>query len=119
MVDEMPRRSLQFYLSMRDTPSSIDKLACKRLSRCVERRRGDFHRGRASGRRSQAYPDSMKIYKVSGGSLIELANYPFDMQRFKSICSKEQRISVHRATAPLDARPNVKRWLEAELSTSA
>ena len=77
----------EFYLSLRDTPSStIDK---------IEFSNAYLDASSGGGRQisvdvvhpggpSQVYPDTMKIYKVSGRFLFDpqLANYPFDMQRF-------------------------------------
>ena len=77
----------EFYLSMRDSPaSSIEK---------IEFSNGYLDAQSGGGRqitietvhpggKSSAYPDSMKIYKVSGRFLFEpaLGNYPFDTQRF-------------------------------------
>lgn len=77
----------EFYLSMRDNPSaSIDRIEFANAYLDTSNGGGKqitietVHPGGAS----QAYPDSMKIYKVSGRFLFDpqLENYPFDMQRF-------------------------------------
>jgi hypothetical protein len=77
----------EFYLSMRDTPSaSIDKIefANAYLDTSSGGGRQISIEVVHPGGSSLAYPDSMKIYKVSGRFLFdpELTNYPFDMQRF-------------------------------------
>lgn len=77
----------EFYLSMRDNPSaSIDRIefANAYLDAASERGRQLTIETVHPGGQSQAYPDSMKIYKVSGRFLFDpaLENYPFDMQRF-------------------------------------
>ena len=75
----------EFYLSVRDNAgASIDKIEFSNAYL-------DDQGGRQiavdvvhPGGKSPAYPDTMKIYKVSGRFLFdpELANYPFDTQRF-------------------------------------
>lgn len=77
----------EFYLSMRDNPSaSIDKIefANAYLDASSNRGRQLTIETVHPGGPSQAYPDSMKIYRVSGRFLFdpELENYPFDLQRF-------------------------------------
>ncbi|MBR2534868.1 MAG: ABC transporter substrate-binding protein [Hyphomicrobium sp.] len=77
----------EFYLSMRDNPSaSIDRIefANAYLDAASERGRQLTIETVHPGGQSQAYPDSMKIYKISGRFLFDpvLENYPFDMQRF-------------------------------------
>ena len=77
----------EFYLSMRDNPSaSIDRIefANAYLDASSNRGRQLTIETVHPGGPSLAYPDSMKIYKVSGRFLFdpELENYPFDMQRF-------------------------------------
>jgi Periplasmic binding protein len=77
----------EFYLSMRDSPQAgIDKIDFSNAYLDAQSGGGKqivietVH----PGGRSSAYPDTMKIYKVSGRFLFnpELANYPFDAQRF-------------------------------------
>ncbi len=76
----------EFYLSIRDNPdASIDRLE---FSNAYLDTAGGGRQVSVetihSGGKSAAYPDSMKIYKVSGRFLFEpeLSNYPFDTQRF-------------------------------------
>lgn len=76
-----------FYLSMRDSPAaSIDKIEF--ANAYLDASSGGGRQITVEvvhpGGKSQAYPDSMKIYKVSGRFLFDpvLENYPFDMQRF-------------------------------------
>ncbi len=77
----------EFYLSIRDNPdASIDRLEFSNAYLDAESGGGrqvsveTIH----PGGKSEAYPDSMKIYKVAGRFLFrpELSNYPFDTQRF-------------------------------------
>ncbi len=77
----------EFYLSIRDNPdASIDRLEFSNAYLDAESGGGrqvsveTIH----PGGKSVAYPDSMKIYKVSGRFLFrpDLSNYPFDTQRF-------------------------------------
>lgn len=77
----------EFYLSMRDNPSaSIDKIefANAYLDASSNRGRQLTIETVHPGGTSQAYPESMKIYRVSGRFLFDpdLENYPFDLQRF-------------------------------------
>lgn len=76
----------EFYLSMRDDPGAgIDKIDFANAYLDAERGGGrqvsieTIH----AGGTSDAYPDTMKIYKVAGRFLFDpqLANYPFDAQR--------------------------------------
>ena len=77
----------EFYLSMRaNERATIDKLDFANAYLDAQSANGrqitveTIHPGGTS----PAYPDSMRIYKVSGRFLFEpeLANYPFDTQRF-------------------------------------
>lgn len=77
----------EFYLSMRDNPNAgIDKIEFANAYLDAERGGGrqitieTIH----GGGKSDAYPESMRIYKVAGRFLFdpELTNYPFDAQRF-------------------------------------
>lgn len=77
----------EFYLSMRDDPNTgIGKIEFANAYLDAERGGGrqisieTIH----AGGQSDAYPNGMKIYKVSGRFLFnpELSNYPFDTQRF-------------------------------------
>ena len=77
----------EFYLSMRDSPSaSIEKIEF--ANAYLDAQSGGGRQITIEtvhpGGKSTAYPDSMKIYKVSGRFLFEpaLGNYPFDTQRF-------------------------------------
>ena len=76
----------EFYLSIRDNPdASIDRLE---FSNAYLDSGGGGRQVTVEtihpGGKSAAYPDSMKIYKVSGRFLFqpELSSYPFDTQRF-------------------------------------
>jgi hypothetical protein len=76
-----------FYLLMRDNPgASIDKIEFANAYLDVESGGGRqvFVQVVHPGGKSATYPDTMKIYKVSGRFLFEprLTNYPFDSQRF-------------------------------------
>ena len=76
----------EFYLSIRDNPgASIDRLEFSNayLDASGGGRQVSVETIHPGGK-SAAYPDSMKIYKVSGRFLFqpELSNYPFDTQRF-------------------------------------
>lgn len=86
-VDENEKTfQAEFYLSMRANPSAtIDRIEFANAYQDTENGGRQLsveplHDGGAS----TAYPDTMKIYKVSGRFLFdpELANYPFDTQRF-------------------------------------
>lgn len=77
----------EFYLSMRaNERATIDRLDFANAYLDAQSSNGrqisveTIHNGGAS----PAYPDSMRIYKVSGRFLFNphLANYPFDTQRF-------------------------------------
>ena len=77
----------EFYLSMRDNPAaSIDGLEFSNAYLDAQSGGGrqisieTIH----PGGKSPEYPESMKIYKVSGRFLFDpdLGNYPFDTQRF-------------------------------------
>ena len=77
----------EFYLSMRDNDgASIDKIEF--ANAYLEAQSGGGRQILTEvihpGGKSAAYPESMKIYKVSGRFLFdpELVNYPFDTQRF-------------------------------------
>ncbi|MEQ1671706.1 MAG: amino acid ABC transporter substrate-binding protein, partial [Hyphomicrobium sp.] len=77
----------EFYLSMRDSPAaSIDKIEF--ANAYLDAQSGGGRQITIEtvhpGGKSAAYPDSMKIYKVSGRFLFEpeLGKYPFDTQRF-------------------------------------
>jgi ABC-type branched-subunit amino acid transport system substrate-binding protein len=75
----------EFYLSLRDnTGASIDRLE---FANAYLDDRGARQVSVATvhpGGKSPSYPDTMKIYKVSGRFLFDpdLGNYPFDTQRF-------------------------------------
>ena len=76
----------EFYLSIRDNPeASIERLEFSNayLDTSGGGRQVSVETIHPGGK-SVAYPDSMKIYKVSGRFLFqpELSNYPFDTQRF-------------------------------------
>ncbi len=76
----------EFYLSIRDNPdASIERLEFSNayLDTSGGGRQVSVETIHPGGK-SAAYPDSMKIYKVSGRFLFqpELSNYPFDTQRF-------------------------------------
>jgi ABC-type branched-subunit amino acid transport system substrate-binding protein len=77
----------EFYLAMRDSPvASIDRIEFSNAYLDAEAGGGrqitveTLHPGGPS----PAYPESMKIFKVSGRFLFQpdLSNYPFDIQRF-------------------------------------
>ncbi len=77
----------EFYLSIRDNPdASIDRLEFSNAY--LDAASGGGRQVTVEtihpGGKSASYPDSMKIYKVSGRFLFrpELSNYPFDTQRF-------------------------------------
>lgn len=77
----------EFYFSMRNNDgASIDKIEF--ANAYLEAQSGGGRQILTEvihpGGKSVAYPDSMKIYKVSGRFLFEpeLVNYPFDTQRF-------------------------------------
>jgi hypothetical protein len=75
----------EFYLSLRDNPgASIDKIEFSNAYLDDQGARQVSIETLHPGGKSAAYPETMKIYKVSGRFLFEpdLANYPFDMQRF-------------------------------------
>jgi ABC-type branched-subunit amino acid transport system substrate-binding protein len=76
-----------FYLLMRDNPgASIDKIEFANGYLDVQSGGGRqvFVQVIHPGGKSASYPDTMKIYKVSGRFMFEplLAKYPFDSQRF-------------------------------------
>jgi hypothetical protein len=77
----------EFYLSMRDDgqENSIDLVEFSNA--VINPQTNDRQvtiRTLANGERSEAYPDGMKIYHVSGRFLFQprLETYPFDAQRF-------------------------------------
>lgn len=77
----------EFYLSMRDSPGmSVEKIEF--ANAYLDAQTGGGRQITVEtvhpGGKSTAYPDTMKIYKVSGRFLFEpeLARYPFDTQRF-------------------------------------
>ena len=77
----------EFYLSIRDNAgASIERIDFSNAYLDAQTSGGRQVSIEAvhPGGRSLAYPESMKIYKVSGRFLFEpdLVNYPFDMQRF-------------------------------------
>ena len=77
----------EFYLSIRDNAgASIERIDFSNAYLDAQTSGGRQVAIEAvhPGGRSLAYPESMKIYKVSGRFLFEpdLVNYPFDMQRF-------------------------------------
>lgn len=77
----------EFYLSMRDDgqENSIDLIEFSNAVINPETNdRQVTIRTLANGEKSEAYPDSMKIYHVSGRFLFQpkLETYPFDTQRF-------------------------------------
>ena len=77
----------EFYLSMRDGPAaSIDRIEFSNAYLDPESNGGRQISIEAvhKGGKSLAYPETMKIYKVSGRFLFEpeLANYPFDTEKF-------------------------------------
>jgi len=79
--------SAEFYLSLRDDgqENSIDLVEFSNA--VINPQTNDRHvtiRTLATGERSEAYPDGMKIYHVAGRFLFQpnLQTYPFDTQRF-------------------------------------
>jgi ABC-type branched-subunit amino acid transport system substrate-binding protein len=75
----------EFYLSLRDNAgASIDRIEFANAYLDDQGARQVSVATVHPGGKSAAYPDTMKIYKVSGRFLFDpdLANYPFDMQRF-------------------------------------
>jgi len=86
-VDENEKTfQAEFYLSLRNNPSAtIDRFEFANAYQDTENGGRQLHvEPLHEGGASVAYPDTMKIYKVSGRFLFnpELANYPFDLQRF-------------------------------------
>ncbi len=76
----------EFYLSMRNNPAaSIERMdfANAYLDPRTNGRQLTIETLHAGGK-SDAYPDGMRVYKVSGRFLFDpaLASYPFDTQRF-------------------------------------
>ena len=79
--------SAEFYLSLRDDgqENSIDLVEFSNA--VINPQTNDRHvtiRTLATGERSEAYPDGMKIYHVAGRFLFQpnLETFPFDTQRF-------------------------------------
>jgi hypothetical protein len=77
----------EFYLSMRDDAASAGIEQIEFANAFLDPRTNDRQvtvRTLNKGGRSDAYPDNMMIYQVSGKFMFDpdLGNYPFDQQRF-------------------------------------
>lgn len=77
----------EFYVSMRDDGQENSIELLEFANAVINPQTNDRQitvRTLANGEKSDAYPDGMKIYHVSGRFLFqpELAKYPFDTQRF-------------------------------------
>ncbi|MEQ1713529.1 MAG: amino acid ABC transporter substrate-binding protein, partial [Hyphomicrobium sp.] len=106
----------EFYLSMRDrnNTASIDQIEFTNgyLDPRTNGRQitiGVLH----DGKPNDAYPDNMKIYKVTGKFLFEpaLTSYPFDTQRFSI------DVQPKRSDAPFIVQPPPEQLRDKNLAT--